>query len=180
PNAPSGLKFSSDGKTVTGSAEPGSTITLKDANGNVIGTGKTGSDGNFSVSLGTPLTNGEQVTATATDNAGNISQGSSVTAPDLTAPDAPTIGSVIDDIAPQTGTVINGGSTNDRRPQLSGTAEAGSTVTIYDGGIAIGTAVVASNGTWTFTPSIDLNESTHQITVRATDAAGNTGPASPV
>ncbi|MFW3298693.1 Ig-like domain-containing protein, partial [Enterobacter quasiroggenkampii] len=61
-----------------------------------------------------------------------------------------------------------------------GTAEAGSTVTIYDGGIAIGTAVVASNGTWTFTPSVDLNESTHQITVRATDAAGNTGPASPV
>jgi hypothetical protein len=76
PNAPSGLKFSSDGKTVTGTAEPGSTITLKDANGNVIGTGKTGSDGNFSVSLGTPLTNGEQVTATATDNAGNTSQGS--------------------------------------------------------------------------------------------------------
>lgn len=180
PNAPSGLKFSSDGKTVTGSAEPGSTITLKDANGNVIGTGKTGSDGNFSVSLGTPLTNGEQVTATATDNAGNISQGSSVIAPDLTAPDAPTIGSVIDDIAPQTVPVTNGGSTNDRRPQLTGTAEAGSTVTIYDGGTAIGTAVVASNGTWTFTPSVDLNESTHQITVRATDAAGNTGPASPV
>ena len=126
------------------------------------------------------MTNGEQVTATATDSAGNTSQGSSVTAPDLTAPDAPTIGSVIDDIAPQTGTVTNGGSTNDRRPQLSGTAEAGSTVTIYDGGIAIGTAVVASNGTWTFTPSVDLNESTHQITVRATDTAGNTGPASPV
>lgn len=180
PNAPSGLQFSADGKTVSGSAEPGSTITLKDANGNVIGTGKTGSDGNFSVSLGTPLTNGEQVTATATDSAGNTSQGSSVIAPDLTAPDAPTIGSVIDDIAPQTGTVTNGGSTNDQRPQLSGTAEAGSTVTIYDGGIAIGTAVVASNGTWTFTPSVDLSESTHQITVRATDAAGNTGPASPV
>lgn len=126
------------------------------------------------------MTNGEQVTATATDNAGNISQGSSVIAPDLTAPDAPTIGSVIDDIAPQTVPVTNGGSTNDRRPQLTGTAEAGSTVTIYDGGTAIGTAVVASNGTWTFTPSVDLNESTHQITVRATDAAGNTGPASPV
>ena len=53
-------------------------------------------------------------------------------------------------------------------------------MTIYDGGVAIGTAVVASNGTWTFTPSVDLSESTHQITVRATDAAGNTGPASPV
>jgi hypothetical protein len=50
PNAPSGLQFSSDGKTVTGTAEPGSTITLKDADGNVIGTGKTGSDGNFTIS----------------------------------------------------------------------------------------------------------------------------------
>ncbi|WJW93806.1 Ig-like domain-containing protein [Enterobacter pseudoroggenkampii] len=180
PNAPSGIKFSSDGKTVTGTAEPGSTITLKDANGNVVGTGKTGSDGNFTVSLGTPLTNGEQVTATATDNAGNTSPGTTLNAPDITAPDAPTIGSVIDDIAPQTGTVTNGGSTNDQRPQLTGTGEAGSTVTIYDGGVAIGTAIVASNGTWTFTPSVDLSESTHQITVKATDAAGNTGPASPV
>ncbi|WP_288467816.1 BapA/Bap/LapF family large adhesin [uncultured Enterobacter sp.] len=180
PNAPSSLTFSSDGKTVTGTAEPGSTITLKDANGNVIGTGKTGSDGNFTVSLGTPLINGEHVTATATDAAGNTSQSTTVTAPDLTAPDAPTIGSVTDDVAPQTGALTNGSSTNDQRPQLSGTAEAGSTVTIYDGGIAIGTAVVSSNGTWTFTPSVDLSESTHQITVRATDAAGNTGPASPV
>ncbi|MCP1115230.1 Ig-like domain-containing protein [Enterobacter bugandensis] len=180
PNAPSSLQFSSDGKSVTGTAEPGSTITLKDANGNVIGTGKTGSDGNFTVSLGTPLTNGEQVTATATDAAGNTSQGTTITAPDLTAPDAPTIGSVTDDVAPLTGSVTNGGSTNDPRPQLSGTAEAGSTVTIYDGGVAIGTALVASNGTWTFTPSADLTESTHQITVRATDAAGNLGPASPV
>lgn len=180
PNAPSSLTFSSDGKTVTGTAEPGSTITLKDANGNVIGTGKTGSDGNFTVSLGTPLINGEHVTATATDAAGNTSQSATVTAPDLTAPDAPTIGSVTDDVAPQTGALTNGSSTNDQRPQLSGTAEAGSTVTIYDSGIAIGTAVVSSNGTWTFTPSVDLSESTHQITVRATDAAGNTGPASPV
>ncbi|WP_395279605.1 BapA/Bap/LapF family large adhesin [Enterobacter asburiae] len=180
PNAPSGLKFSSDGKTVTGTAEPGSTITLKDANGNVIGSGKTGSDGSFTVSLGTPLTNGEQVTATATDNAGNTSPGTTLNAPDTTAPDAPAITSVTDDVAPQTGTVSNGGSTNDQRPQLTGTGEAGSTVTIYDGGVAIGTAVVASNGTWTFTPSVDLSESTHQITVRATDAAGNTGPASPV
>lgn len=284
PNAPTGLQFSADGKTVTGSAEPGSTITLKDANGNVIGTGKTGSDGKFTVDLGTPLTNGEQITATATDPSGNTSPGTTVTAPDTTAPDAPDIlivnddagatagplengqrtddarptfsgigepGSTItlydngkqigttkvdakgswsftptsdlangshtitttatdaagntspasgavnfivdtvapgapvitsatDDVDPVTGSISNGGSTNDRRPQLSGTAEAGSTVTIYDGSVAIGTAVTGSNGIWTFTPPVDLSESTHQLTARATDAAGNTGPASPV
>ncbi|MGK4352154.1 BapA/Bap/LapF family large adhesin [Enterobacter sichuanensis] len=284
PNAPTGLQFSADGKTVTGSAEPGSTITLKDANGNVIGTGKTGSDGKFTVDLGTPLTNGEQITATATDPSGNTSPGTTVTAPDTTAPDAPDIlivnddagatagplengqrtddarptfsgigepGSTItlydngkqigttkvdakgswsftptsdlangshtitttatdaagntspasgavnfivdtvapgapvitsatDDVDPVTGSISNGGSTNDRRPQISGTAEAGSTVTIYDGSVAIGTAVTGSNGVWTFTPPVDLSESTHQLTARATDAAGNTGPASPV
>ena len=38
PNAPTGLQFSADGKTVSGTAEPGSTITLKDADGNVVGT----------------------------------------------------------------------------------------------------------------------------------------------
>ncbi|STQ09805.1 putative outer membrane adhesin like protein [Enterobacter cloacae] len=69
------LQFSPDGKTVSGTAEPGSTITLKDADGNVIGTGKTGSDGKFTIDLGTPLTNGEQITATATDSSGNTSPG---------------------------------------------------------------------------------------------------------
>ncbi|MBE3488282.1 Ig-like domain-containing protein, partial [Enterobacter cloacae complex sp. P8BA] len=73
----------------TGTAEPGSTITLKDADGNTIGTGKAGSDGKFTIDLGTPLTNGEKITATATDPSGNTSQGGQVTAPDLTAPDAP-------------------------------------------------------------------------------------------
>ncbi|MBK4328767.1 hypothetical protein JJQ39_25535, partial [Enterobacter hormaechei] len=63
PNAPTNLQVSPDGKTVTGTAEPGSTITLKDADGNTIGTGKVGSDGKFTIDLGTPLTNGEQITA---------------------------------------------------------------------------------------------------------------------
>ncbi len=81
--------------------------------------------------------------------------------------------------APQTGAVSSGGSTNDQRPQLTGTGEAGSTVTNYDGGVAIGTAVVAATAPDLY-PVVDLSESTHQITVRATDAAGNTGPASPV
>lgn len=79
-----------------------------------------------------------------------------------------------------TGTLGSGSSTNDPRPQLTGTAEAGSTVTIYDNGIAIGTAIVGSNGSWSFTPSVNLSEGSHQLTVRATDVAGNTGPASPV
>ncbi|MGU0056344.1 Ig-like domain-containing protein [Enterobacter hormaechei] len=53
-------------------------------------------------------------------------------------------------------------------------------MTIYDNGIAIGTAIVGSNGSWSFTPSVNLSEGSDQLTVRATDVAGNTGPASPV
>lgn len=168
--------------TFSGIGEAGSTITLYD-NGQPIGKTKVDASGNWTFTPGTNLANGNHsITTTATDAAGNTSPASGAVTfvVDTVAPTAPAITLVSDDTNPVTGPVSNGGSTNDQRPQLTGTAEAGSTVTIYDGGIAIGTAVVASNGTWTFTPSINLSESTHQLTVRATDAAGNTGPASPV
>ncbi|MCU7035646.1 Ig-like domain-containing protein, partial [Enterobacter hormaechei] len=133
PDAPTNLQVSPDGKTVTGTAEPGSTITLKDADGNTIGTGKAGSDGKFTIDLGTPLTNGEQITATATDPSGNTSQGGQVTAPDLTAPDAPANLEVSPD-----------GKT------VTGTAEPGSTVTLKDAdGNTIGTGKAGSDGKFT-------------------------------
>ncbi|MXG37511.1 hypothetical protein GRW62_36620, partial [Escherichia coli] len=123
PTAPTNLQFSDDGKTVTGTAEPGSTVTLKDADGNVVGTGKTGNDGKFTIVLDKPLTNGEVITATATDSSGNTSQAGHVTAPDTTAPDAPTNLQVSDD-----GTTV------------TGRAEPGSTVTLKDGdGNVVGT-----------------------------------------
>ena len=178
PNAPSNLQFSSDGKTVTGTAEPGSTITLKDADGNLVGTGKTGSDGKFTIVLGTPLTNGEQLTATATDSSGNTSQAGHVTAPDTTAPDAPDIVIVNDDVGGETGPLTNGQRTDDARPTFSGIGEAGSTITLYDNGQPIGTAKVDASGNWTFTPGTNLANGSHSITTTATDAAGNTSPAS--
>ncbi|MGS6166127.1 Ig-like domain-containing protein, partial [Enterobacter hormaechei] len=63
-----------------------------------MGNGKAGSDGKFTIDLGTPLTNGEQITATATHPSGNTSPGVQVTAPDLTAPDAPEIVTVNDNV----------------------------------------------------------------------------------
>ncbi|HDC4319811.1 BapA prefix-like domain-containing protein [Enterobacter cloacae subsp. cloacae] len=178
PNAPSGLQFSPDGKTVSGTAEPGSTITLKDADGNVIGTGKTGSDGKFTIDLGTPLTNGEQITATATDSSGNTSPGTTVTAPDTTAPDAPDILLVNDDAGDKAGPLENGQRTDDARPTFSGIGEPGSTITLYDNGKQIGTTTVDAKGSWSFTPTTDLANGSHTITTTATDAAGNTSPAS--
>ncbi|HAS1430561.1 TPA: BapA prefix-like domain-containing protein, partial [Enterobacter hormaechei] len=178
PDAPTNLQVSPDGKTVTGTAEPGSTITLKDADGNTIGTGKAGSDGKFTIDLGTPLTNGEQITATATDPSGNTSQGGQVTAPDLTAPDAPEIVTVNDNVGAETGPLSNGQRTDDARPTFSGISEAGTVITFYDNGKPIGTATADATGKWSFTPSTNLSEGNHAITTTATDAAGNTSPAS--
>jgi len=174
PNPPSNLKFSSDGASVTGTAEPGSTITLKDSSGHVVGTGKTGSDGTFTIELGTPLTNGEQITATATDSSGNTSQAGHVTAPDLTAPDAPDILIVDDNVGAETGPLTNGQRTDDARPAISGISEAGATITIYDNGKQIGTTKADANGNWSFTPGTALANGNHTITTTATDAAGNT------
>jgi len=178
PDAPTRLQISGDGKTVTGSAEPGSTVTLKDSEGNVIGTGKAGSDGSFTINLGTPLTNGQEISATATDSSGNISKEAHATAPDLTAPDAPDIVLVNDDVGTVTGPVGNGQPTNDAKPALSGTGEPGTTITVYDNGKAIGTTKVDADGKWTFTPSTALADGPHALTATATDAAGNTSPAS--
>ena len=178
PDAPTNLQVSPDGKTVTGTAEPGSTITLKDADGNTIGTGKAGSDGKFTIDLGTPLINGEQITATATDPSGNTSPGVQVTAPDLTAPDAPEIVTVNDNVGAETGPLSNGQRTDDARPTFSGISEAGTVITFSDNGKPLGTATADATGKWSFTPSTNLSEGNHAITTTATDAAGNTSPAS--
>ncbi|MBO1997340.1 hypothetical protein J4730_09595 [Klebsiella pneumoniae] len=59
---------------------------------------------------------------------------------------------VTDDVAQHTGPLTSGGLTNDATPVLSGTAEAGATVTIYDGSTVLGTAVADEDGHWRFTP----------------------------
>lgn len=178
PDAPTDLRFSSDGKTVSGTAEPNSTITLRDEAGNVVGSGKAGSDGKFTIDLGLPLTNGETITATATDPSGNVSQTGEVSAPDLTAPETPEILFASDDVGSLTGPLTNGQQTNDARPTLSGMGEAGTTITIYDNGKPIGTTTVKADGSWSFTPASALGEGNHAITVTATDATGNTSPVS--
>ena len=88
------------------------------------------------------------------------------------------IGSVSDDVAPVTGAVANNGRSNDTTLTVGGTAEAGSTVTLYDtdGTTVVGTGV-ATGGAFSITTSV-LGEGAHTLTARATDAAGNQGAAS--
>src|SRR5439155_215916 len=96
---------------------------------------------------------------------------------DTAAPAAPSITSVTDDVAPVTGTVASGGFSNDTTPTLAGTAEANSTVTIFDGANQLGTVAANGSGAWTFTTAV-LGQGSHSFTATATDAAGSTGAAS--
>ncbi|MDP0784565.1 Ig-like domain-containing protein, partial [Klebsiella pneumoniae] len=68
--------------------------------------------------------------------------------------------------------------TNDATLALSGTAEAGATVTIYDGSTVLGTAVADEDGHWRFTPD-PLGEGEHRLSTTVTDVAGNTSGHSP-
>jgi len=116
PGAATNLRFSADGTQLSGSAEANSIITVTDANGNVIGRGQTNGNGEFTVDLGKPYTNGETLTATPTDGAGNTGPGTTVTAADTTPPQAPTLNSVTDDVGSVTGSLTSGQSTDDARP----------------------------------------------------------------
>nr|WP_321985504.1 Ig-like domain-containing protein [uncultured Lichenicoccus sp.] len=57
-------------------------------------------------------------------------------------------------------------------PVITGTGEAGATVTLQDGSTTIGTATVAGNGTWSITTTT-LTDGRHALTAFDTDGSGN-------
>ncbi|MBG5016269.1 BapA prefix-like domain-containing protein [Pseudomonas aeruginosa] len=154
PNAP--VVEPSNGSELSGTAEPGSSVTLTDGNGNPIGQTTADANGNWSFTPSTPLPDGTVVNVVAQDAAGNSSPPATVTV-DSSAPPAPVIN-------PSNGVVI------------SGTAEAGATVTLTDaGGNPIGQVTADGSGNWSFTPGTPLANGT-VIVAPATDPTGNTGP----
>ncbi|QPF90265.1 Ig-like domain-containing protein [Bradyrhizobium commune] len=144
---------------LTGSAQAGVTIKVFDQ-ATQIGVTTAGANGSWSFDAAS-LTDGRHVfTATATDGVGNVSAASSALnmTVDATAPEAPVL---ISDV-PASG----------NRMVVTGTAEAGSTINLYEGSTLLGTAVTASNGTWSVT-TIALADGAHALTATATDVAGN-------
>ncbi|GJD92176.1 hypothetical protein BHAOGJBA_5729 [Methylobacterium hispanicum] len=153
--------------TITGTAEAGATVTVLNGTA-VLGTAVADTGGAFSFTPTAPLADGTlTLTATARDVAGNVGPASAAVALtiDTAAPGAPTLNAL-----PAT--------TADNTPEISGTAEAGATVTIANGTTVLGTAVAGANGAFTFTPEVPLPSGPYTLTATATDAAGNTGPAS--
>ncbi|WP_241576840.1 Ig-like domain-containing protein, partial [Rosenbergiella collisarenosi] len=71
PAAPTEVQVSGDGETVTGKAEAGSTVAIKDADGNTLGSATVAADGLFTATLSPAQTNGQTLSVTATDAANN-------------------------------------------------------------------------------------------------------------
>ncbi|WP_459849236.1 Ig-like domain-containing protein, partial [Campylobacter concisus] len=171
--------------TFKGTAEPNTTITLRNGN-DIIGKNiQVDANGDWSYTPA-PLAEGVyNVTAIATDKAGNDSKPSNVATitVDLHS-ETPVITEIVDNVA---GGVVNGdvkGSlTNDNTPTLKGTAEPFATVEIkidgigsykFENGKVISnwTAVADKDGNWEFTTP-KLSDGHHNFEAQATDKAGN-------
>ncbi|MGE8313832.1 MAG: Ig-like domain-containing protein, partial [Pseudomonas putida] len=163
PATPIDLLVSPDGLRLTGRGEAGSTVNIRDAAGNLIGSGTVSADGSFNVTLNPPQINSENLEVTLTDGAGNVSAPGTVTAPDATAPLAPT------DLA-----------INEQGTTLTGRAEPGSTVSVRGtGGVVLGTAVAGADGQFSITLQPPQTDG-QALEVSAADAAGNTSPAASI
>ncbi|WP_342049660.1 BapA/Bap/LapF family large adhesin [Acinetobacter nosocomialis] len=144
---------------VTGTAEPGSTVTVSFPDGTTV-TVVAGPDGKWTVPNPGDLTDGQTVTATATDPAGN--------------PSLPGTG-VVDAVAPTV--AVTTALTNDSTPALTGTVnDPTAKVVVTVDGVAY-PAVNNGDGTWTLADNTlpVLTDGPHTVTVTATDPAGNVG-----
>jgi hypothetical protein len=176
-NLVSGAETDDATPTLSGAAEPNSTIVIKD-NGQEIGRVQVDGNGNWSFEPGQPLDDGEHVLSVVNvDAAGNQSLPSDpfVLTIDASGGGKPVITAVADDQGPRQGLLAAGESTDDVKPSLSGTAKPGSTLTVWDNGVKIGQALADASGNWNFTPTVALQQGAHSIHVTAVDALGSEG-----
>ena len=78
----------------------------------------------------------------------------------------------VDTVAPAAPILVSDPVVNTNHVLLSGTAEANSTITVYDGTTAVGTTTTGANGTWSVT-TVALASGAQALTATATDVAGN-------
>lgn len=166
---------------VSGTAQPGSTVTVQWRDGAAVVTGSAVADasGNFAVALDPAgLVDGATtVSATATDAAGNVGPAAAIAVTlDRVAPAAP---SAALDIASDSG-IVGDGITNDTTPTLAGAAEAGTTLGLAyvdaNGTARSESTTADADGAWriTIANAVAGNGATVPFSLTATDAAGNT------
>jgi large repetitive protein len=155
--------------TVTGTAEPGSTVTVILDSG-IAGTTTANAAGEFTLLLPTTLSQGlHTVSAIATDAAGNQSPSSAVNTfqVDTQVPAAPVI------LVPISNSVFNTGT-----PTISGTAEAGTTIRVTANGVVVASVNVNALGQWSVLPAMALADGQYTLVATSADASGNVSPAS--
>jgi hypothetical protein len=162
---------------ITGKADAGVTVTLYEG-ATVLGKATANNNGSWSITSG-KLADGEHhLTAKATDAAGNVSLVSEelVFTTDTKAvlvTAAPLLDAQFD-----SGRSQSDGITNVTTPTVSGVTEAGASVALYDGTTLVGSVTADNDGNWSITTKA-LTASTHKLTVKVTDIAGNISSASP-
>ena len=153
------------GATFTATVNDAQLVTF-DVSANVSFTGVSA----FSV---VPLTTGDSLGYVFLDDL----QAINFAALDNVAPGAPSVPRLA--AGSDSGTSGSDNLTNVNPPTFTGTAEAGSTVRLYDtDGITVLGSGPAAGGNWSILSS-NLSQGNHTVTARAIDAAGNVSAASP-
>ncbi|VBS51964.1 cable pili-associated 22 kDa adhesin protein [Burkholderia pseudomallei] len=163
--------------TINGTAEAGSYVQLYDVTGGTtvsVGEAVAGSNGTWTTQLVSPLSGSASgvshtLVAVGVDPAGNTS---AVSGPDVLVIDTSTPSPSTPALTPADQFNGNPSTTLNARPTLTGTAEAGASVSLTDSGVVVGVGVADSTGHWTIQTSA-LFAGGHTITATAVDIAGN-------
>src|SRR5262249_33028701 len=154
-----------------------STVQLFDGNVGLTPTAVADGSGNWSITLTAALGEGlHNLTAKATDAAANTGSASAVLPLTIDTSVQPPSGLAL---APGSddGVSSSDNITSVKTPTLVGTAEANSTVKVFDGGTLLGNATANGSGAWSFTTP-PRTDGVHSFTAVAVDVAGNTSAAS--
>lgn len=157
--------------TFTGLVTPNTLVTLSSNLNGVIGSTTTNGAGNWTITTSTLNNGAHQIVATTV--AGGDSQALPVTI-DSVAPSAPNSLSL--DSATDSGRFDNDRITSISSPRISGNAETGTAIALFQNGSPLGTTTAIS-GAFAYIPNIG-SEGTHSFTAHATDLAGNQSPLS--
>ncbi|WP_213033344.1 Ig-like domain-containing protein [Acinetobacter sp. ANC 3832] len=166
---------------LSGTTKAGQVVTIKDEAGKTVGSATADANGKWSVELPTQADGAHTYTASTTLPSGVVAEAKTDFTIDSTAPVAPSVDSVTDDVGAIQGPLKSGDSTDDTTPTLTGKAEPGNVVTVYDDGKPVGSVVADPSGNWNYTvPAPGLTEGEHAITATQTDPAGNvSAPSAP-
>jgi VCBS repeat-containing protein len=118
------------------------------------------------------LANGATAVDASVNGGATAFSGNVITLKDIVS-QTPVIVSLFDNVAGNTGSFASGATSNDPTPTLTGTAEAGATVKLFNGTTEIGTTTANGAGVWSFTPTTPQTSGNFNITATATDVAGN-------